>query len=272
MKQSITEYLDYRDYLVDFYKEKRADSSYFTYRFIASKVGVDASHIAKIFSKKRHVPDKSVSTFIDLCKFNKRDAECFRLLIKFNKAKTEKESKQWYECILALKDVTAVTVDKAQYEFFNKWYYIAVLVLLEFHEFDGDYKWLAHKVTPQITENEAKQAIELLVELDLIKKYQNGNYRPTNKNITTGDTIRQVAIKNHQQETMKMASESLFRHKLQDRNISTVTLAIDHKDLPAIDEIIDQFRQTLMRHSEETTKPDSVYQLNVQLFPMTNKE
>ena len=34
MIQAITEYLDYRDFLYDFYKEKRAVSPFFSYRFI----------------------------------------------------------------------------------------------------------------------------------------------------------------------------------------------------------------------------------------------
>ena len=269
MKQRITEYLDYRDYLVDFYDDKREECDYFSYRFISGKVNIDSSHISKILSKKRHMPDRAVNAFVELCGLKKREAECFRLLVKFNKAKTDKEAKQWYECLLSLKDVDSSKLEKEQYEFFNKWYYLAILVLLDFCEFDGDYKWLSKKVTPAITVSEAKNAIELLLVLGLLKKDEKGFFRPTNQFMTTGDTLREMAIKNYQQETIKMASESLFRHKKQDRDISTVTMSMARGTMPTVVEKIRDFRQDLIKYCDDTKDHDSVYQLNVQMYPMT---
>ena len=269
MNQSITEYLDYRDYLYDFYKEKRQESSYFSYRFISNKVGVDPSHIAKSFLKKRHIPERALTAFIDLCNFNTRDAECFKLLVKFNKAKTDKEAKQWYEKLLSLKDVNSSKIEKGQYEFFKKWYYSAILVLLETYEFSGDYRKLSNKLTPEIKFSEAKEAIELLMSLELIEKNRKGVYIPTDKNITTGETAGQIAIKNYQQEAIRMASESLFRHKKEERDISTVTISVSRNDMSAVGEMIRDFRQALLRYSEEMTTADSVYQLNVQMFPLS---
>ena len=272
MKESITEYLDYRDYLHDFYKEKRAESSYFSYRFIASKVAVDASHIAKIFLKKRHVPDTAVNAFVELCKFNKRDAECFKLMVKFNKAKTDKEAKQWYECLLSLKDVDVYKVQKKQYDFFSKWYNSAILVLLGSYDFSDDYSWLSKKMSPEISVHEAKQAIKLLESLKLIAIEKSGLYKPTNNFFTTGEITRQIAVQNYQHETIKMAGESIRRHTKNQRDISTVTLSIPQKELSAVGEIIKEFRQTLLRYSEEAENTDSVFQLNVQLYPLTNLE
>lgn len=269
MKQDITEYLDYRDFLLDFYTEKRKRNSYFSYRYIASKVGVDASHIAKIFSKKRHIPERAIIAFVEFCGLNKRDEECFRLLIKFSKAKADDEAKKIYEDILSFQDVSASKLGKNQYEYYNKWYYTAILILLDTIIFTGDYKWLANELTPSISVPDAKNAIKLLLNLELIEKDKDGVYRPTDRFVTTGDTVRQIAIKNYQEEVIRMASESLRRHKKEERDISTVTISIDKKDMPTISEVIKDFRQTLLRFSDETRDPNSVYQLNVQMYPMT---
>lgn len=269
MIQTITEYLDYRDFLHDFYKEKRAASSFFSYRFIAKKVGIDASHIAKIFSKKRHIPEHAVNAFVKLCNLNKLDKECFEVLVKFNKAKTDKEAKRWYESLLSLKDINSSRIELEQYDFYNKWYYTAILVLLDSCDFKGDYKWLANKLTPEIKVSEAKAAIKLLSDLGLIEEDKQGIYRPTNRFVTTGETVRAIAIKNYQQETIRIASESLYRHNKEERDISSVTISIPRDELPAISEIIRDFRQAILKCSKNVKESDSVYQLNVQLFPLT---
>lgn len=269
MNESITEYLDYRDYLYDFYKEKRKESSYFSYRFISSKVGVDPSHIAKSFLKKRHIPERALNAFVDLCHLSKKEADCFKLLVKFNKAKTDKEAKQWYEQLLSLKDINTSKLEQGQYEFFKKWYYSAILVLLETYKFSGDYRRLSNKLTPEIKFSEAKEAIELLTTLELIEKDKKGVYKPTDKNVTTGETAGEIAIKNYQQEAIRMASESLFRHKKEERDISTVTISVSRTDMPAVGEMIRDFRQALLRYSEEMSSSDSVYQLNIQMFPLS---
>ena len=269
MKASITEYIDYRDYLYDFYKAKHETSSFFSYRFISQKVSVDPSHIAKVFSKARHIPDRSISAFSKLCGFKKQDAEFFKLLVKFNKAKTDKEAKEYYEALLSLRDIPSTQVKKNQYEFYSKWYYTAIHILLHNCKFEGDYKWLANELTPSITVAQAKAAIKLLLELGMLEEDENGHYSAGIRFVTSGDTAQQMAIKNYQRESILLAADSLMRHKKQDRNISTVTISVSHDDLPAIDEIIRDFRQTLLRYSDEAAVSDAVYQLNVQLFPLT---
>jgi uncharacterized protein (TIGR02147 family) len=43
--KSIFEYLDYRDFLKDFYEEKKAQRSFFSYRLFGAKIGLDACYL-----------------------------------------------------------------------------------------------------------------------------------------------------------------------------------------------------------------------------------
>ena len=127
-------------------------------------------------------------------------------------------------------------------------------------------------MSPKIKANEAKHAIELLESLKLIQKEKSGNYKPTNSFFSTGEITRQIAVQNFQQETIKMAGESIRRHRKTQRDISSVTISLPKKELPAVGEIIKEFRQTLLRYSDEAKNIDTVFQLNVQLYPLTNME
>jgi len=265
----VDEYLEYRDFLRDFYQEKKRNNPFFSYRYIAKKLCIDASHVVKIFQKQRHVSGKLIETIIDLCELKGKAAEYFASLVHFNKAKTDRECKQHYERLLSLKGINTHTLEKSQYEFFQKWYYSAILTLLDFYPFKTDHKALAAKLSPPITESQAKRAIALLRKLKLIRKGKDGTFRLTDNIITTGDQWRSLAITSFQEETMRLGLESLHRHPKEERNISTLTITLSKKDLEEANEILKGSRTALLKLSEKQENPDRVYQFNIQLFPLS---
>ena len=269
--QSIKNYLEYRDFLRDFYNEKKETAPYFSYRYMGAKLSIDASHLVKIFQKQRHISSKSIEQFIDFCGLTGTDAEYFSSLVFFNKAKSDRDIKQHYERLLALRGVNAYTIEKKQYEYYQKWYYSAILTLLDFYPFTGDYKKLAARLDPPITEAQARKAIKLLKTLGLVTQRSNGTLELTNKIVTSGEGCPSIAVKTFQEETMKLAMESLHRHDRQERNISTVTMTMAKKDLNEINGTIEEFRATLLKFAADAKKPDTVYQLNIQLFPVTQR-
>ena len=68
---------------------------------------------------------------------------------------------------------------------------------------------------------------------------------------------------------MRLAMETLERHHRDLRNVSTVTITIRKEDLPSIDDLLREFRARLLQYAEQVKEPDSVYQFNMQLFPLT---
>lgn len=265
----MNEYLDYRDFLRDFYLEKKSGNPFFSYRYIAKKLSVDASHVVKILQKQRHISGKLIETIIDLCELKGKAAEYFVSLVHFNKAKTDRECRQHYERLLVLKGINAYMLEKSQYEFFQQWYYSAILTLLDFYPFRSDYKALAAKLSPPITEGRARKAVGLLRKLKLIRKRKDGIFGLTNNIITTGEQWRSLAITSFQEETMRLGLESLHRHPKPERNISTLTLTLSKKDLEEADEILKESRAALLKLAEKQKNPERVYQLNIQLFPLS---
>jgi uncharacterized protein (TIGR02147 family) len=111
--------------------------------------------------KQSHI-GKTHWKFINFCDLTGTDAEYFAALVHFNKAKSDRDSKFYYEKLLALRGVKTHSLEESQYEFYTKWYYTAILTLLDFYSFSGDYKSLAARLSPPVTETEAKKAIALL--------------------------------------------------------------------------------------------------------------
>lgn len=268
----VFEFLDYRAYLKAHYDRRKEANAAYSYRYIGQKVGLDAGYVVKVFQGKYHIAEKSIPAFIKLCKLGSRQAEYFHTLVHFGKAKSGKQAKLLFERLLSLKSVGSRQVEEHQYEFYRKWYYAAVRSLLGYYEFRGDYKALAERLSPAITAAEARSAIALLEKLDFIRKDGSGSYRLTDTLITTGEEWRSIAVKTFQEETLRMAAESLYRHAKEVRDISTATVAIAFADLEAIKARIKEFRESILKLAAKSADVDCVYQFNVQWFPLTDTE
>jgi uncharacterized protein (TIGR02147 family) len=268
---NVFEYLDYRLFLKEFYEERKKENSFFSYRFIGQKVGMDPGYLVKVLQGRYHIAEASIEKFASLCKLNEKEGAYFSALVSFGKAKSERQIKVYFEKLLSLKNVKARHIEASQYEFYQKWCYSAVRALVGFCGFRGDYKELAERLSPPISVWDAKKAIGLLERLNLIRK-DRGTYTLTDAVITTGKEWKSIAVREFQRQTIDLARESLDRHAKEIRDISTVTIAIASNDLAEIKERIQEFRNTILGVAADNQNPDCVYQLNVQLIPLTKVE
>jgi uncharacterized protein (TIGR02147 family) len=261
--------MEYREYLLDYYNEQKKDKPFFSYRFIGHHVGMDSSYVIKVLQSALHISSKKVESFITLLNLNESEADYFETLVHFNKAKTERQRKLYFEKLFTISTVKAQKLDVHQYEFFQKWYYSAIWSIINCVPFNGNFHVLAEQCQPAITVWDAKRAVKLLSRLELIKQDADGLYRTTNTNLSTGPNWQSHAIEGYQREMSRLASESLDKADKKGRDISTVTLCADEKSMPEIQEYIRQFRSSLIKMVNSYGGTGRVYQLNVQLFPLS---
>jgi uncharacterized protein (TIGR02147 family) len=267
--KSIFEYLEYRDFLKDHYEYNKQKYPFFSYRYISRKTGLDASFYVKVIQKQLHITQRAIKPLADFLKLSKKETEYFECLFKFNRAKNIETSKIYFEKLLEMREPKIHTLDSAKYEFFNKWYYIAIKELLNYYKFKGDYKELATKLNPAISVSEAKHAIELLEKLDLIKRDEKGYYRLTEQFITTGESWNSIAIENFQKQVIALAGESISRIPKKHRETSTITVSISKKCFESIKERLKEFRKELLEMARQDENPEAVYHINFQIFPLT---
>ncbi|MGA2505847.1 MAG: TIGR02147 family protein [Chitinispirillaceae bacterium] len=266
---NIFDYLDYREYLRDYYKDKKLEKPFFSYRFIGNRVGMDSSYVIKVLQGNLHISAKKINSFVDLLKLKETEAEFFETLVHFGKAKTERQRKLYFDRLFSISCVKAQRLEPYQYEFFQKWYYSAVWSIINCMPFNGDYRSIAGKCMPAITVWDAKRAVKLLEKLGLIAKEKDGCYHTTSLNLTTGQKWYSNAIQSHQRDMIRLAGEAINRFQKPVRDISMVTMSIDEKTLPEIQEHIRQFRSSLIKMVNSNAGTGRVYQLNTQLFPIS---
>lgn len=267
--KSIYSYLDYRTFLTDFLADEKKKRSYLSYRYIGQKLNLDASNIAKVLQKKRHLSTKGIHAFATFCNLSRREERYFQTLVQHNKERSPEKKRELEEVLLNIKFLSPQKLQNEQYEYYHKWYNSAILALLYYFDFRSDYKKLGEMLDPQISETEAKESIATLEKLHLIKKNSNGVYIHTHELLSTGDEWCSIAIRSFQRETLRLALRSFETHHKNIRDISTATITISNDDLKELRKATQEYRNRVLQIIDESDNPEHVYQLNIQLFPLT---
>ena len=266
----IFEYSDYRSFLADFYTEKKAQNSHFSYRFMARHVGFkSAGHFTKIIQGKANISVALALRFADFFKFNKKQAEYFQLLVLYNQAKNHQDKRRYFEKMLSFKDAKIVTVDATQYEFYEKWYYTAVREVLAFFPVKDNFADLAAQIVPPISEREAKKAIDLLERLGFIAKDADGYYRQANPLLMADRGAASLAVDNFILSNIDLAREAIDRFPKDERKLSATSLTISKATYDKIINDLREFRQHILTLAQQDQNPERTYQFNFQVFPVS---
>jgi uncharacterized protein (TIGR02147 family) len=264
-------YTDYRKYLRDFIDARKESNTFQSLRYSAGKMGVDPGNLVKILNNERHLSPKSVDQTIGFFKFSEREGEYFRTLVAFAKAKKQSDIKRHFERLATMKRLEPFEITSGVAEFYRAWYHSAITGLLSFYNFNGDYEALARQFSPSITAKQARESIILLKKLGIIAENAAGLLRPVQDLLTTGDKWQASAIHEYQRESIRLAEHALDELPKGTRDISTVSFSVNEDDFKEICSLTKDFRSSVLRIARESEKADRLYQINIQIFPMTKR-
>lgn len=267
---SVFEYENPNEYIGDMINAAKRKNSIVSYRYISSKTKLDASNIAKVVQGKRNLSLAMGEELASFFKLKKRERFYLQNLIKLNKTSDEKKRQTIFDELMRLRNVNPQKIEAKQYDLYQKWYHIAILALLHYFNFNDNFKELATSLDPEITEKEAIESISLLEKLGLIKRDEENKYVHTHSLISTGEEWRSIAIKTFQRDMLQMALRSIENHPQKLRDVSTLTITGSYNDVLKIKEEAAKFRKKVLRIAEDSEDCQSVYQLNIQLFPLTS--
>ena len=268
---NLYQYSDYREFLKDCYATNKARNSAFSYRYLSLKAGINSSAFFKYIIEGRR--NLSKSTLLKTCQafgLREQDAEYFENLVFFNQAKTIKEKNLYFGNITRLRGSFDVKhVDESQFAFYGQWYHSAVRELLTLNNRQVDYKSLANNLLPAITPKQAQESMDLLHRLGFIRKDAQGKWRQTDPILTTGNQIDSQVVINFQMKMLELAKDAYDRCRPEERLMSSTTFSVSSAQVDLFKKRIRHFRSELLELARLEEKPERVYQLNVNLFPLS---
>jgi plasmid maintenance system antidote protein VapI/DNA-binding transcriptional ArsR family regulator len=151
-------------------------------------------------------------------------------------------------------------------------YHYAILELLKTEDYVQDAPWIARRL--QITPSEVNFALERLERVGLLEKDEDGIYFDTTKGFSTDlrEGLTSQAHRRFQQRSLEKAIESVQTVNVEDRDNTSITMAIRHEDISKARQMIKNFRRRFCTEMESVPGLNEVYQLTVAFTPLTKLE
>ena len=267
---SVFDYSDYRQFLRDYYERHKAVNPSFSYRYLAQKSGINSAPFFKfIIEGKRNLTKATILKTCVGLKLSDREAEYFENLVFFNQGKTIAEKNYYFERLVEKQRHRSVTkIREDQFEYFSEWYHCVIRELVCMIDFKEDYTMLAKCLQPPITSKEAAKSVKLLLGLGFLKKV-NGRYSQCDPVVSTGYGLVSHQIVNFQIMMLHKAIEAFDRCKQQERLTSATTLAVSRQMYEKMVNKLRAMRAELLELSRGDVGAEKVYELTINLFPLT---
>lgn len=225
----------------------------YSLRAFARELGISHAFLSMVLSGKRSLPSKAATKI----------AENLKLL--------PGEKKFFLENLDFTKNTPTVhgTIDLDKFFLISNWYHYAILSLLEVKKAKFKAGWIAKRLN--ISVEDAQDAMDRLVRLGLIKQ-QGQRWKQTGLPLRFENKISTYATRKYHKQVLTKAIHSLETDPMSTRDFSGNTLAIDPKVLPFAIEKIRKFRRQLAKQLEAMAPSTRVYNLMIQLFPVSTEE
>ena len=270
--KDILEYTDYRQYIADYYADRKAKTA-FSWQEFAKMAGFSSPVYLKYVSEGRFNLSAEaaarVASAISLADF---ECDFFVEMVKFDHAKNDDEKRAAFSKMVSIAEShKAKIVDGESFRFFEDW---KNPVLRELAPAMPGAKPLAmaHACRPEVSAAEVSETLNFLVKANLLQKDKDGNYTQTDKIVTSGPmNFAPLALRGLQRQMGEIALGAIENVPQDERHFSGLTLGITREAYKKIVQEIADFQKRVIAIATSEPATDEVYRLNVQLFPMTKK-
>lgn len=278
---SLSEYMDYRLFLSDFYLAKRnlTKTSVRTYSYAIFSAAADIkspNYLKMIIEGKRNLSIDMISKFAKACSFNRAQTEEFRLLVIFCQAEDPADRNY------ALKQLSEYRVeqklkhgefDRKVFEKVPNWIGWIIYALVDQEGVTFETSQLKDLLRGKASENEIKEALEHLISSGELQRDPLTNVISKAQQAAAPDEIPSALVRKLQMQLMYLGLESLYQDAPTEREFGSLTLSLTAKEFEEIKFKLRQMRKSLHKDNSiarASSKGERVYQLNLQLFPVSN--
>lgn len=269
--KSIYNYENYREYLKDYFDDKKKTNNNFSHRYFAKKAGFSShSYIYFILSGTRNLTETTLTKMINGLELDVKKAQYFENMVHFLQSKDVDNKDRYFKNMNMLRSNSKFyKLTKKHSEYFENWYNPVIRNIVVYADWDQDYKKLGKFVDPSISETKARESVELLIEIGLIVKTKDG-YKQNNKYIENSNVPTFIKEK-ARIDILNKAIESTVKFPVSQRLTSYSTFAMSEKDYDTLIEYIEEFSEKISSFVLNTEKTEKVYEFIIQLFPLSKK-
>ncbi|MES2770339.1 MAG: TIGR02147 family protein [Bdellovibrionota bacterium] len=229
----------------EFTRRCRVNSRY-SIRAFAKQLDINQSTLTQILNGKRKVSKKFIEGLEK------------KIGVKFHFQGNGQNDLDFKYSVLSVDAFTVI----------SDWYHYAILEFTAVKGFKSDAKWISKKLG--ITVSEANMAIDRMLRLGMILEKNGKISRSKQYIVNYTEGVTSGAHKEFQRQLLSKALSAIDNCPQDKKDITSMTMPANSKKIKEVKEKIRKFRREICDYLEDGNH-DSVYQMCVQLFPLTDE-
>jgi uncharacterized protein (TIGR02147 family) len=269
---NLFDFLSYRAFLRAYYERAKERPAGFSFRAFSKQAGLSSPNFFKlVIDGERNLGHETVHKLAEALGFDGEERAFFADLVAFEQAADSTEKNRAFERLAASRRFkVARRIDGLVHEYLSSWIHPAIRELVARPDFHEDASWVAGMLRPSITPRQAQQSLSLLLNLGLLVRDTETNKlalgEPT---LTTEHEVQALGAANFHRQMLARASDSIDTVPSALRDLAALTVCVSPSTAAEVKRRIHQFRESLTELCDSEPAPQTVYQLNIQWFPLT---
>lgn len=277
------EYTDFRQYLKDVYGHRRKTESTglraYSYSTFSAAADIKSPNYLKlIIEGRRNLSEDMIGRFAKALRLARTEAEEFRALVRYGQATEPIERNQYLKELADLRAQRAFDAGQINQRTWDKipgWIGWVVYAMADQANVDFDPRTIQKLMRAKASVEDIRESVQKLMDSgELARSEETGAIGKGRDLIDSPQELPVALIRKLQAELIYLGIESLFRDSPKDREFGAMTVAMTEEEFQQVRFELRQLRKRLQKDistKRSTTKGDRVYQLNVQLFPVTER-
>lgn len=262
--------ITYRTYIEREFKARCRRNPSYSLRAYARDLQVPPSKLSEVLRHTCGLSAQSATALAPRLRLTEKEAEHFVTLVESEHSRSSTRKEQAKKLLEQFQLVNGVTeLDLEKYKVISDWYHYAILELMTLDHFVSSNEWMAEQLGLDVAT--VIEALNRLVRVQLIENID-GAWKTCEQNTSSPSHIPSREIREHHFQILQKATASIEDQPMDERDLATMTLAIDEKDFPVVKQRLKEFRRSLASDLQKSVNRDRVFCLSTQFFPLSKKK
>jgi uncharacterized protein (TIGR02147 family) len=278
----ISHYMDFRKLLLDYYSYRKnlTKGSLRPYNYAVFSAAADIkspNYLKMIIEGKRNLSPEMIHKFARAMSLNKEQTDEFKILVEFCQATDPAERNIHLKALNEFRvgiQLRNGEIDKKTWDKVPNWIAWILYSMMDQEGVQFSADKLRELLRGKATTQEIQDAIETLVATgEVVKDEDSGQLKKARTLIESADEIPVALVRKLQTQLMYLGLESLFQDSATEREFGSLTLALTKSEFEQLKFQLRKFRKEVNKDNSikrMNSKGERVYQLNLQLFPVTD--
>lgn len=264
----IFEYLSYRSYLGDFYKDKKNKKASYSFRSFSMKADLaSASHLRMVITGERGLTDTTIGKFAKGLELKSSEAKYFKHLVCYEQAEDQKLKDSHLKKIIKLKKFyVEKSISKKQEDtYYEDWYIPLVFEACKLRTGKKEAANLSQRLG--LSKKKVEHALDTLVKINFLKQVGD-EYVSQRSTVISQDEIVNLQIRQFNKKMIDLALDQFHLEPCL-RDLRSLTIPANSERFEEMRSSIRKFVRSFNEEFSEDSEGDELYQLNTQFFKIT---